>query len=229
MDVPHTSVKVMCTVHDRIQAAKLGPLMEDLEEAGGADHPLSVISTLEKIMSLTRLDGNSALSAALLEWIFFDTLNCLRSGFLDRAAKRDEMLPFSKSSLLGRRCCFYLLQKLTYAGSSMNADREGFLANFMSHRDFLNGGFHDGADQTRLSQLFPFQTEALYAFRLLFSGNGDLHTELLEAVSKDANLSAEQALQLPEIKRLINLDHLLELLSSNMCCGLVSIFGKFMD
>ena len=196
MDVPHTSVKVMCTVHDRIQAAKLGPVMEDLEEAGGADHPLSVISTLEKIMSLTRLDGNSALSAALLEWIFFDALNCLQSGFLDRAAKRDEMLPFSKSSLLGRRCCFYLLQKLTYAGSSMNADRktsEGFLANFMSHRDFLNGGFRDRADQTWLSQLLPFQTEALYVFKLLFSGNGNLHTALLEAVSKDANLSAEQA------------------------------------
>ena len=109
----------MCQVYERIMAAQLGGTMEDLEVAAGADHPLAFVSTLEKIMSLTRIDKNQELSNSLLEWIFCDALNCFRSGWLDREARRDEMLAFSKASLLGRRIVFYLVQKLKYGATDM--------------------------------------------------------------------------------------------------------------
>ena len=203
----------MCLVYERIIAAQLGGIMEDLEVAAGADHPLAFVSTLEKIMSLTKIDKHQELSNNLLEWIFYDALNCFRSGWLDRDAKRDEMLAFSKASLLGRRVVFYLVQKLKYGATDMAADPRtsaGFLANMSSHKCFSKGGFHDGADQTWLSDLYPFQREALYIFKLLFSGNADFHNALLEGSARDPNVSAEQVLQLPKFKSLVNLDHLME-------------------
>ncbi|CAE7239929.1 unnamed protein product [Symbiodinium microadriaticum] len=213
VDVPQNSVRSMVLVHDRIMAAQLGDLMEELEVTAGAEHPLATVSTLEKIMSLTKIDKNVELSNKLVEWIFYDALNCLRSGWLDRDAKRDDMIAFSKASLLGRRCVFYLIQKLKYGQTDMAADPRtpaGFLANMLSHRTFLKGGFHDGGDQTWLADLYSFQRDALYSIKLFFSGSADLHNLLLEASQKDANVSAEVFLQCPKIKILVDIDHLLD-------------------
>ena len=80
----------------------------------------------------------------------------------------------------------------------------------LSHKCFLKGGFHDGADQTWLSDLYHFQREALYIFKMLLSGSNDFHSALLDASAKDPNVSAEQVLQLPKFKSLVNLDHLME-------------------
>ena len=223
-------------MHDRIMAAQLGDLMEELEVAAGAEHTLATVSTLEKIMSLTKIDKNVELSNKLVEWIFYDALNCLRSGWLDRDAKRDDMLAFSKASLLGRRCVFYLTQKLKYGQTDMAADPRtpaGFLANMLSHRTFSKGGFHDGVDQTWLADLYSFQRDALYSIKLFFSGSAELHNLLLEASQKDANVSAEVFLQCPKIKIWVDIDHLLDVKmhpgKMNMLFVSCSRFTAFFD
>ena len=231
VDVPPSQIKTMTTVYERVTAAGLEAIMEKLDNSVGQDHPLSMVSALDKIMAMTKINGNATLSNSLLTWIFYDSYFCLESGWLDKDVKRDEIIAFCKASLLGRRIVFYLISKLKTTDTDLKGEmpksRAGFLWHFLSFENFLKGDFHDGADQTWLAELWPFQRESLYTFKMIFSGNASVRDSLLKTTAKDPNISAEQALQLECFSKDINLQHLLDvkecLCSSSNAIGDVSV------
>lgn len=217
-------VKTCKEIVDRVGAAELDGLWERMENLAGVDHPLSKITTVEKLCQLTKMDKNRPLQNALLAWVCHSLYSGLTQKIIAADETRDEILGYGKASLLARRIVLYMAMKLKAPGKvdSQNLkSREGFYHNFLSHEAYKTSELGIvAADMTWLGSLHGWQLDSLPAMRCLVSPNLAFWGALRASIEKSSQIAAEVALQDMSWKDLVDLPALLEQSCSKKSCVL---------
>lgn len=216
-------IRQMQLVHNRISAASLEFIMEDMENLSGVDHLLSRLTNLDLLCNLTKIDKNPGLQAALLRYVFEDIKRSIASRVLHADANRETVVQFARSSLLSRRMVLYLSAKFKVPEDLVtSSDSTPDLAakfrtahtvwqNFATHERLDASGLTSStSDLTWCSSLLPFQHEVLPVLKQLLVPNVLVKDALQKSIEKDATVSAEEALQQPHWIELFRLPDLLQ-------------------
>ena len=188
-------------VHRRIMSCgdpRMLEIISKFDELYASRHVLAHLQGLELLTTKCHIANNPAVSSQLLLWcaehIYLDVM----SGQLSPDESKAGLQACINRALLKRRVCHYLIKKLTVPDEF--GGHRAFADSFASMGKFKESGFDSMNSAAWLSDLPPFQVEAVAFMAKILRHSPALDEVWMALVGKDPTIQAEVALTSSEFK-----------------------------